>query len=58
MQIFRVVARTQQVAEDTSALVGEGSAVKEKNIIQFISLTAFKKALCRVCIYAHEKLGG
>jgi hypothetical protein len=46
------------VAEDSSALVGEGSAVKEKNIIQFISLAAFKKALCRVCIYAHEKLGG
>ncbi len=57
-QIFRTVARQQQQSEEASAVTSEGSTVREKNTIQFISFAAFKQALIRICIYAHDKLGG
>ena len=58
MQQFRIVARQQLGSEKESAVNTEGSTVKEKNAIQFINFDAFKKALLRICILAHEKLGG
>ncbi len=57
VQVFRNVARQQQT-NDSSAVVNVGTTVAEKNIIQFISIEAFKQALVRVCVYGHQVLGG
>lgn len=39
-------------------MVSEGSTVKDKNMIQFISQEGFKKALVKICVLAHKQLGG
>lgn len=47
MAVFRISAKMQQLNERT---ITEGTDIPDKNIIQFISLLTFKKALVRISV--------